>query len=85
MVDRLRCPLCGGSLKLLAGETPTPPLHDLIESLQEVTRRHVLLALRLHHGRREETAKALGVSRTTLRRWLDMWSTSNPGPGQDEP
>jgi DNA-binding NtrC family response regulator len=84
LADRLRCPLCGGHLRLEAVEPAAEPPPHLVKPADQVLREHVLLTLRLHHGLKDETARALGVSRSTLRRWLDRWAVRNE-PDEGEP
>jgi len=41
--------------------------------LDEVIREHALKVLRVFGGNQSRAAAALGVSRSTLRRWLTRW------------
>lgn len=51
---------------------PEPPEDD--ESLASAERRHIALVLARHQGNKRQTARALGVSRSTLDRKLDDYS-----------
>ena len=49
------------------------------DSLREVIRRHVVHVLEKNAGNRQRTAKALGVSRATLYKWLKDWDLETVG------
>lgn len=49
------------------------------DSLSEVTRRHVSRVLERNKGNRQRTAKALGVTRATLYKWLKDWGMERFG------
>jgi DNA-binding NtrC family response regulator len=64
-----------------------PPGFDVDRTLDEVVRRHVLGVLGHYAGNRLAASRQLGVSRNTLKRWLDRWggaagSTVAPGEGE---
>lgn len=44
-----------------------------ILTVDDVIKAHVLDTLKRLHGNQTQTAKALGVDRRTLHRWLDTW------------
>jgi DNA-binding NtrC family response regulator len=50
------------------------------QSLEEVTREHVLRVLERHRGNTTSASKQLGVSRTTLWRMLKRWGVARPVP-----
>jgi two-component system response regulator HydG len=79
---------------LVAGDTPELKPHHLPrelhpasaawddagpDSLSEVTRRHVTRVLERNRGNRQRTAKALGVTRATLYKWLKDWGMEAVG------
>lgn len=47
-------------------------------SLAELQRRHVLKVLTVMGGRREASARVLGISRRTLSRMLHRWGVNAP-------
>ena len=49
------------------------------DSVREVIRRHVVQVLEKNAGNRQRTAKALGVSRATLYKWLKDWNLESLG------
>jgi transcriptional regulator with PAS, ATPase and Fis domain len=51
----------------------------MADSLSEVTRRHVSRVLERNKGNRQRTAKALGVTRATLYKWLKDWGMERFG------
>jgi transcriptional regulator with PAS, ATPase and Fis domain len=51
----------------------------MTDSLREVIRRHVVQVLQKNAGNRQRTAKALGVSRATLYKWLKDWDLESLG------
>ena len=53
--------------------------HTTADSLRDVIRRHVVLVLEKNAGNRQRTAKALGVSRATLYKWLKDWNLESFG------
>ena len=57
----------------MGGQTTT------VDSLSEVIRRHVVQVLEKNAGNRQRTAKALGVSRATLYKWLKDWNLESLG------
>lgn len=59
------------------GIIPEEPLGEL--SLASVTRRHVMRVLTLRGGNRRQTASALGVTRSTLYKWLRDWGVEDAG------
>ena len=54
---------------------------ELDETLETVERRHILATLARHGGRRDETARALGIGVATLRRKLRGWGLPAAGGG----
>ncbi len=49
------------------------------DSLSDAIRRHVVHVLSKHSGNRQRTARALGVSRATLYKWLKDWNLETFG------
>lgn len=49
---------------------------ELSETLEEVVRSHVLRTLQRVHGNKKETARVLGVNRSTLYRMLKRWNAT---------
>jgi transcriptional regulator of acetoin/glycerol metabolism len=49
------------------------------DSLSDAIRRHVVQVLAKHSGNRQRTARALGVSRATLYKWLKDWNLESFG------
>jgi DNA-binding NtrC family response regulator len=64
-------------LQAAGGAVPEEPLNEL--DLAAVTRRHVVRVLERFHGNRLQTAKALGVTRATLYKWLREWGIERAG------
>jgi transcriptional regulator of acetoin/glycerol metabolism len=50
-----------------------------VDSLSDAIRRHVVQVLAKHAGNRQRTARALGVSRATLYKWLKDWNLESFG------
>jgi transcriptional regulator of acetoin/glycerol metabolism len=64
--------------------TTTPMMLDMMgegraDSLSDAIRRHVVQVLSKHAGNRQRTARALGVSRATLYKWLKDWNLESFG------
>jgi DNA-binding NtrC family response regulator len=57
---------------------PTPP--DAVEPLDEIERRAILDALRVHRGNRAAAARALGISRRTLYNRLHAYGAPDEPP-----
>ena len=64
-----------------AATTDSSEAVELDETLEAVERRHILATLARHGGRRDETARALGIGVATLRRKLRGWGLPAAGGG----
>jgi DNA-binding NtrC family response regulator len=64
-----------------SSSTPSSNDTELDETLESVERRHILATLARHGGRRDETARALGIGVATLRRKLRGWGLPAAGGG----
>jgi DNA-binding NtrC family response regulator len=62
------------------GRPTAEPADRDAQSLEEVTREHVLRVLERHRGNTTSASKQLGVSRTTLWRMLKRWGIARPVP-----
>jgi DNA-binding NtrC family response regulator len=49
---------------------------DTLPSLEDVRRQYVLETFAAFHHKQGETARALGIDRKTLSRWLVRWNQS---------
>jgi len=64
---------------VLAGSTQEPPRDGSLRTLDEVEKEHVLKALLLTGWNISAAAKALGLSRPTLRKKIQRYGLSQPG------
>ena len=55
------------------------PNTDSTESIQDVIRQHVTQVVVRYRGNRLQAAKALGVTRSTLYKWLKQWDLEHLG------
>jgi DNA-binding protein Fis len=55
------------------------PADDATESIQAVIRQHVTQVMVRYRGNRLRAARALGVTRSTLYKWLKQWDLEQLG------
>lgn len=61
------------TLKSLPNGVSTSPFESLTDAREHWTRNFIIEALRRHHGKRSDTAKALGIGERTLFRYIEQY------------